>query len=118
MEFSIKGFLSKCDRIRSFLRIWSHLLKKPIMENFIFYAVTNILNVLCTFSLQSVSRRSVFFQIISSLKILFFVHCVSMVLAYYLNKVGYRTSMISQVANKSTTHTSIVSKDGSQNQVI
>ena len=38
MKFSIKDFLSKCDQI-SFLRIWSHLLKKSLMENFIFCAV-------------------------------------------------------------------------------
>ena len=36
MKFSIKVFFSKCDQIRSFLRIWSHLLKKSLMENFIF----------------------------------------------------------------------------------
>ena len=36
MKFSIKGFFSKCDQIRSFLWIWSHLLKKPLTENFIF----------------------------------------------------------------------------------
>ena len=40
MKFSIKGFLSKCDQIRSFLRIWSHLLQKSFMENFLFCAVT------------------------------------------------------------------------------
>ena len=28
MKFSMKDFFSKCDQIRSFLRIWSHLLKK------------------------------------------------------------------------------------------
>ena len=39
MKFSIKGFLSKCDQIRSFLWICSHLLKKSLMENFIFCAV-------------------------------------------------------------------------------
>ena len=39
MKFSIKDFFSKCDQIRSFLRIWSHLLKKSLMENFIFRAV-------------------------------------------------------------------------------
>ena len=39
MKFSIKDFCSKCDQIRSFLRIWSHLLKKSLMENFIFCAV-------------------------------------------------------------------------------
>ena len=36
MKFSIKDFFSKCDQIRNFLRIWLHLLKKSLMENFIF----------------------------------------------------------------------------------
>ena len=39
IKFSIKDFFSKCDQIRSFLRIWSNLLKKSLMENFIFCAV-------------------------------------------------------------------------------
>ena len=38
MKFSIKDFFSKSDQIRSFLRIWSHVLKKSLMENFIFFA--------------------------------------------------------------------------------
>ena len=36
MKFSIKDFFSKCNQIRRKLRIWSHLLKKCLMENFIF----------------------------------------------------------------------------------
>ena len=32
-------FFSKCDKIRSFLRIWSHLLNKSLIENFISHAV-------------------------------------------------------------------------------
>ena len=36
MEFPIKDFFSKCDRVRRKLRIWSHLLKSCLMENFIF----------------------------------------------------------------------------------
>ena len=39
MKFSIQDFFSKCDQIFSFLWIWSHLLKKSLMENFIFCAV-------------------------------------------------------------------------------
>ena len=39
MRFSIKNFFSKCDQIRSFLRVWSHLLKKSLTENLIFCAV-------------------------------------------------------------------------------
>ena len=38
-KFSTKDFFSKCDQIRCFLRIWSHLLKKSLMENFIFGVV-------------------------------------------------------------------------------
>ena len=44
MKFSINDFFSKCDQIRSFLRIWSHLLKKYLMENFIFCAVRVFIN--------------------------------------------------------------------------
>ena len=36
MKFSIKDFFSKCGEVRSFLQIWSHLLKKSLMENFVF----------------------------------------------------------------------------------
>ena len=39
MRFSTKGFISKCDYIRSFLQIWSHLLKKSLIENWMFCAV-------------------------------------------------------------------------------
>ena len=46
MKISIKDFFSKCDQICRFLRIWSHLPKKSIMENFIFCAV---------FALRSIS---------------------------------------------------------------
>ena len=50
MKFSIKNFFSKCDQIRSFLRNWSYLLKKSLMENFIFWAVSE-------FSLYSKIRQ-------------------------------------------------------------
>ena len=39
MMFSIKDFFSKCDQILRKLCIWSHLVKKSLMENFIFCAV-------------------------------------------------------------------------------
>ena len=56
MKFSIKNFFSKCDKIRSFLRIWSHLLKKSVMENFILIAVIVSLswkNLIKTLSFES-----------------------------------------------------------------
>ena len=39
MKFSGKDFFSKCEQICRKLRVWSHLLKKSLMENFIFCAV-------------------------------------------------------------------------------
>ena len=39
MKFSITSFFSKCNQIPKKLRIWSHLLKKSVMENLIFCAV-------------------------------------------------------------------------------
>ena len=35
-HYTKKNFFGKCDQIHSFLRIWSHLLKKSLMGNFIF----------------------------------------------------------------------------------
>ena len=49
MKFSIKDFFSICDQIRRFLRIWSYLLKKSLMENFI----------LCAVKFRPVSRATV-----------------------------------------------------------
>ena len=45
MKFSINDFFGKCDQIRSFPRIWSHLLEKSLMENFTFCAVTKWLGI-------------------------------------------------------------------------
>ena len=39
MKFPIKDFFSKCDQIRRKLRIWLHLLKESLIENFIFSGV-------------------------------------------------------------------------------
>ena len=37
MKFFMKDFFSKCDQIRRKLRVWSHLLKKFLMKNFMSY---------------------------------------------------------------------------------
>ena len=39
LKFFIKDFFSKYDQLHSFLRIWSHLLKKFLLEEFNFCAV-------------------------------------------------------------------------------
>ena len=39
MSFSVKDFFSKYEHIRKKMRIRSHLLKKPLSENFLFCAV-------------------------------------------------------------------------------
>ena len=66
MKFSINEFFSKSDQIQSFLRIWSHLLKKPLMENFIFCA-ENFAPEITTYGLFSRSSVLIFTTIRSSL---------------------------------------------------
>ena len=66
MKFSIEDFLSKCDQIRSFLGIWLHLLKKSLMENFIFCTVTlnsisQILKCLQTPTIRMQSKKPTMF---------------------------------------------------------
>ena len=51
-EVLIMDFFSKYDQIRSLLQIWLHLLKKPWMENFIFYVVPQFSFV------EEIQRRS------------------------------------------------------------
>ena len=45
LKFSIKGFSSKCDPIRRKPRIWSYLLVKSVMENFIFVQSTELISL-------------------------------------------------------------------------
>ena len=45
MKFSIKDFFSKCDQILRKLRIWSHLLKKSLMEKLIFCAEKQMISI-------------------------------------------------------------------------
>ena len=51
-KFTIKDFLSKCDQIQGKLRIWSNLLKKSLMENFIFCKVLRKEKILHTVTSQ------------------------------------------------------------------
>ena len=46
MKISIKDFFSKYDQIHSCLRVWSRLLKKSLMEAFIFGEVRSKLCIL------------------------------------------------------------------------
>ena len=55
MRFSFKGFVSKCDKVHSFLRIWSHLMRKFLIENIIFCVVYF---QMCIYSSSSVHNFS------------------------------------------------------------
>ena len=46
IKFSIEYLFSKYDQIRRNLQIWSHLLEKSIMENFIFCEVPDFASTL------------------------------------------------------------------------
>ena len=45
IKFSTKDFFSKSDQTSTFQGIWSHLLKKFLMENYIFCAVCTLLTL-------------------------------------------------------------------------
>ena len=45
MKFSVQDSFNKYEEICSFLRIWSHLLKKSLMKNFSFCAVKMVFTV-------------------------------------------------------------------------
>ena len=62
---SLKDFFSKCDQIGSFLQIWSHLLKKSLIENLGFGAVIFSINITAlqvfSFELWEISQN-IFFR--------------------------------------------------------
>ena len=49
----IKGCIIKCDQIRRKLRIWSHLLRNPLVENFMFF---------CSVAMQLFSASQIFLR--------------------------------------------------------
>ena len=71
MKFSIKDFFSKCDQIHKKLRIWSHLLKKSLIENFIFCAMVinkKITHLMPMFKSQWKRKKTGFFKWSTSVK--------------------------------------------------
>ena len=79
MKFSIEDFFSKYEQIQRKLQIWSHLLKKSLMENFLFCAVIDELISMfelkdfCLFYCQyhcvkSVRIRSFFWSVFSRIR--------------------------------------------------
>ena len=72
IKFSIEDFFSKCDQIRRKLQIWSHFLKKLLIENFTFYAIiytmkllneTNSVFITIQFFLPFLLKRIIFIVI-------------------------------------------------------
>ena len=57
--FSVKDFFSKCGQIPRKLRIWSHLLNKSLMENFIFCAALSSNSI--NFFIHSLKLLSIYF---------------------------------------------------------
>ena len=62
MKFSIMDLFSKYDQIRSFQRIWSRLLKKSLMENFIFCAVLILTKTIILFRVLCI-RNSFYYKL-------------------------------------------------------
>ena len=67
MKFSVKDFFSKCDQVSRKQRIWSHLLKKSLMENFIFSCSVRLSKIQGEFFSQNVNKILNFLSYIASL---------------------------------------------------
>ena len=72
MKFSIKDFFSECEQIRRKLRIWSHLLKKSLMGNFIFCVVKVADLQTCNFIKKRIQQRCFSVKFAKSLRTPFF----------------------------------------------
>ena len=81
VKFCFKDFFSKCDQIRSFLRIWSCLLKSPI-ENFIFCAVLKVKTALQVSNFEKLIRT------LLNIKIVLLDKCKSCSFFEYRSSVG------------------------------
>ena len=67
IKICIKDFFSKCDQIRRELRIWSHLLKKSSMENFIFCAVKG---TVIYFKIWLLTKKFIWYLLLSHVRCL------------------------------------------------
>ena len=76
MKFSIRDFFSKYDQIQKKLRIWSHLLKKSLMENYIF----------CVAEIDPSTSIKFQFIIASRLK---FLSCEQIIITQRLTKIFF-----------------------------
>ena len=62
MKFSIKDFFCKYDQICRKLRIWSHLLKKSLIKNFIFLWSDRVLSTPLKFMFQLAITNKFYWQ--------------------------------------------------------
>ena len=78
MKFSIKDYLIKCNQFRSFLRIWSHLMKKSLMENFTFCAVLCLLKWSFSICHCESTQKQVIQKIVISKKYFVRISCIAL----------------------------------------
>ena len=96
MKFSIKDFFSKFDQIRSFLRIWSHLLEKSLMENFFFVHCYNQLQeiLVCNYQLIYIKDG------LSRIQTLYFLKCVRVVFSIKKKTIQFSFFYLIFIFNK------------------
>ena len=71
MKFSINNFFSQCDEICSFLRIWSHSLKKSLMESFIYLSFFCVMGLKWgIFSFENLSPKFLHFSVMNGNRVI------------------------------------------------
>ena len=100
MTFSIKDFFSKSDQIRSFLRNWSHLLRKSLTGDFIFCAVKLVITIFN----ESFHRPSIWHILTIGMKLLFHLavlhfYFYKMMLDYFSHLLNLHQEIDLQISN-------------------
>ena len=72
MKFSINNFFSQCDEICSFLRIWSHSLKKYLMKSFIYLFFFCVMGLKWEgiFSFENLSPKFLHFSVMNGNRVI------------------------------------------------
>ena len=97
IKFSIKNFFSKCDQIRNFQQIWSHVLKKSLMESLNFCALRGVFRAMSNIYVKLFYKNNVHFKNLVKVSNYRQIVILMVTWCYYMNISWYFRSSPSEV---------------------